>query len=55
MWEDNWVASGNTIIHQAEAGEFIFLTTYQYLENCTETWTYDKTNGDWIGYKLQDN
>ncbi|MFW9823994.1 MAG: hypothetical protein ACFFE4_13705, partial [Candidatus Thorarchaeota archaeon] len=54
-WEDNWVASGNTVIHNAMLGEFIFLTTYQYLENCTETWIFDETYGAWIGYKLQDN
>lgn len=54
-WEDNWVTSGNTVIHNAMVGEFIFLTTYQYLENCTETWTFDETYGAWIGYKLQDN
>ncbi|MHA2034968.1 MAG: hypothetical protein ACW98X_00955 [Promethearchaeota archaeon] len=55
VWEDNWEVSGYTVIHQAKIGESIFSTDYLYLENCTETWTFDGTNGVWIGYKLQDN
>lgn len=55
VWEDNWKASGNTVIHQAKVGEIFLPTSYQYLENCTETWTYDETDGTWIGYKVQDS
>jgi hypothetical protein len=52
--DDKWEASENTVIHNAEAGDLIFQTAYQYLEDCTETWTYDKSSGALIGYKLQD-
>lgn len=55
VWEPRWENVGNTIVHNALAGSFIFGTTVQYLENCTETWTYDATYGAWIGYKIQDN
>ena len=42
---------------KAEEGDVIFnpLVMDQYLENCTETWTYDETYGAWIGYQIKDN
>ena len=55
VWEPKWGNIGNTVVHNADAGDFSFDLTFQYLENCTETWTYDATYGAWIGYKIQDN
>lgn len=59
-WAPKWQNLGNTIVHNAEAGDYIinFLLTPvldQYLEDCTETWTYDETYGAWIGYQIKDN
>ena len=55
VWEPKWGNVGNTVVHDAVAGDFSFDFTFQYLENCTETWSYDATYGAWIGYKIQDN
>jgi len=59
VWEDKWENIGNTVTHHAEVGDFLvnYLTLdfYAYLENCTETWTYDTTYGAWIGYNIKDN
>jgi hypothetical protein len=55
VWEEKWGNVGNTIVHNAEAGDFAFLFAFQYLVNCTETWTYDTTYGSWIGYKIAVN
>jgi hypothetical protein len=55
VWEPKWQNIGNTVVHSAEDGDGIFLTAFSYLEDCTETWTYDETYGSWIGYKIQDN
>jgi len=55
VWEPGWENNDNTIIHTALAGSYIFGTTIQYLENCTEIWSYDATYGAWIGYKILDN
>ncbi|MFW9819496.1 MAG: hypothetical protein ACFFE5_07785 [Candidatus Thorarchaeota archaeon] len=56
IWEPKWENIGNTIVHHAEAGDFnVPLYTFQYLENCTEIWTYDTTYGAWIGYKIIDD
>jgi len=55
VWEPGWANLGNTIVHTALSGSYIFGTMIQYLEDCTETWTYDSTYGAWIGYKIQDN
>ena len=60
-WAPKWQKIDNTVVHNVEAGDLIIdfplfppIITF-YLENCTETWTYDETNDDWLGYKLQDN
>lgn len=56
IWEPKWENFGNTIVHHAVAGDFnVPLYTFQYVENCTETWTYDTTYGAWIGYKIEAN
>ncbi len=55
VWEPKWQNIGNKIVHSAENGDGIFLTAFTYLEDCTETWTYDETYGAWIGYKIEDN
>ena len=55
VWEPKWGNVGNTVVHNADASDFSFDLTFQYLEDCTETWTYDATYGAWIGYKIQDN
>ena len=55
VWEPKWGFSTNTVVHNAVASDFSFDLTFQYLEDCTETWTYDTTYGAWIGYKIQDD
>jgi hypothetical protein len=55
IWNDGWDNVGNTIVHHAVENEFSFFFTFQYLENCTEIWTYDETYGAYIGYKILDN
>jgi len=55
VWYPKWGNAGNTIVHNPDAGDFAFSGGFQYLEDCTETWTYDATYGAWIGYKIQDN
>jgi len=55
VWEPNWENYANTIKHTALNGSYIFGTMTQYLENCTEIWSYDATYGAWIGYKILDN
>ncbi len=55
VWEPDWTNIGNTIVHNAAALDYIFGTAIQYLEDCTETWTYDGTYGAWIGYNILDN
>ncbi|KKK40153.1 MAG: hypothetical protein Lokiarch_53660 [Candidatus Lokiarchaeum sp. GC14_75] len=60
-WAPKWQNLGNTVVHNAEAGDFIIdfplfpPVIGIYLENCTETWTYDETYGAWIGYQIKDN
>jgi len=56
-WAPKWQNLGNKVVHNAEAGDAIFnpLVMDQYLENCTETWTYGETYGAWIGYQIKDN
>ena len=55
VWEPKWGNVGNTVVHNAEASDVAFFWGHTYLEDCTETWTYDTTYGAWIGYKIQDN
>ena len=55
VWEPKWGMLGNAVVHNAEAGDWSFDFSFQYAEDCTETWTYDATFGAWIGYKIQDN
>lgn len=55
VWEPKWEGVGNTIVHNAEAGDWELFASFQYLEDCTEIWTYDTTYGAFIGYKIQDN
>lgn len=55
VWEPGWTNIGNTIVHSASALDYIFGTAIQYLEDCTETWTYDGTYGAWIAYNIEDN
>ena len=55
VWEPKWGNIGNTVVHNAVAGDWSFDLSFQYLENCTETWTYDTTFGAWIGYKIEDD
>lgn len=55
VWEPKWQNIGNTVVHNAIAGDWHSFYTFQYLANCTETWTYDSTFGAWIGYKIQAN
>jgi hypothetical protein len=55
VWEPKWGNVGNTVVHSAEASDVAFFWGHTYLEDCTETWTYDETYGAWIGYKIQDN
>ena len=55
VWEPKWGFSTNTVVHNADALDYAFYWGFQYLEDCTETWTYDTTYGAWIGYKIQDN
>jgi hypothetical protein len=53
VWEPKWENIGNTIVHHAVSGDWnVPLYTFQYLENCTEIWTYDETYGAFIGYKI---
>jgi len=56
-WAPKWQNLGNTVVHNAEVGDVIFnpLVMDQYLENCTETWTYGETYGAWLGYQIKDN
>ena len=55
VWEPKWGSVGNKVVHNADASDVAFLFGHTYLEDCTETWTYDATYGAWIGYKIQDN
>jgi hypothetical protein len=56
IWEDQWENVGNTIVHNAKAGNYsFFLNLFQYQEDCTEIWTYDETYGAYLGYKILDN
>ncbi|NVM16866.1 MAG: hypothetical protein HWN80_04065 [Candidatus Lokiarchaeota archaeon] len=55
IWEPNWGGVGNTVVHNANAMDVAPILGHTYLEDCTETWTYDATYGAWIGYKIQDN
>ncbi|MFX0074954.1 MAG: hypothetical protein ACFE96_05895, partial [Candidatus Hermodarchaeota archaeon] len=55
VWEPKWQNVGTSVVHNADAGDWHFLFAFQYLHDCTETWTYDSTYGSWIGYKLQAN
>jgi len=59
VWEPRWGNVGNTAVHNGQIGDFVYsfpaMTFYAYLENCTETWTWDETFGAFIGYKLQDD
>ena len=55
IWEPKWSNVGNTVVHNAVALDFHSLFAFQYLANCTETWTYDATYGAWIGYKIEAN
>jgi hypothetical protein len=55
VWEPKWGFSGNGVVHNADALDFAFNWGFQYLEDCTETWSYDATYGAWIGYKIQDD
>jgi hypothetical protein len=54
-WEPKWENIGNTIVHHATMGDTAFYYGFTYLENCTEIWTYDRTYGAWIGYKILDD
>ncbi|KKL92953.1 hypothetical protein LCGC14_1879560, partial [marine sediment metagenome] len=60
-WAPKWQNLGNIVVHNAEAGDLIIdfplfpPVIGFYLENCTETWTYDETYGAWIGYQIKDN
>ncbi|MFX1569339.1 MAG: hypothetical protein ACFFCV_13335 [Promethearchaeota archaeon] len=53
-WEDQWENVGNTVVHNALAGNVSF-SGFTYLEDCTEIWTYDETYGAYLGYKIVDN
>lgn len=56
VWEPKWQNIGNTVVHHAVAGDWnVPFYSFQYLENCTEIWTYDRTYGAWIGYKILDD
>jgi len=55
VWEPKWQNVGNTVVHNAVAGDWHSFFAFQYLHNCTETWTYDGTYGSWIGYRLVAN
>jgi hypothetical protein len=55
IWATKWTNIDNTVVHNAEALDFHSLFAFQYLANCTETWTYDTTYGAWIGYKIVAN
>lgn len=55
VWEPGWENYANTIKHNALAGDLVFPTATQYLENCTEIWEYDPVYGIWIGYKILDD
>ena len=55
VWEPKWGFSTNAVVHNADASDVAFIWGHTYLEDCTETWTYDATFGAWIGYKIQDN
>ena len=53
VWEPKWENNGNTIVHNADAGDWNYpLYTLQYLQDCTEIWTFDETYGAFIGYKI---
>jgi len=60
-WAPKWQNLGNTVVHNAGAGDLVIDFPLLppvldiYLENCTETWTYDETYGAWIGYQIKDN
>ncbi len=60
-WAPKWQNLGNTVVHNAEEGDLVIDFPLLppvldiYLENCTETWTYDETYGAWIGYQIKDN
>ncbi|MGB5911221.1 MAG: hypothetical protein WBH31_08525 [Promethearchaeia archaeon] len=55
VWAAKWQNVGNTVVHNADAGDWDSFFTFQYLEDCTEIWEYDSTYGAWIGYKILDN
>ena len=55
VWEPKWGSVGNTVVHDAEAGDQAFYWGFDYFEDCTEIWTYDTTYGAWIGYQILDN
>ena len=55
VWGPKWGNVGNTVVHNAEASDVAFIWGHIYLEDCTETWTYDETYGAWIGYQIKDN
>ncbi|MBD3211913.1 MAG: hypothetical protein GF311_04820 [Candidatus Lokiarchaeota archaeon] len=54
VFEDGWTTPGSSIVHEVTAGYTPPFTTFTYLQNCTETWTYF-SNGALIGYTLQNN
>ncbi|TFF63384.1 MAG: hypothetical protein EU521_01980 [Promethearchaeota archaeon] len=52
VWEDGWTHPGSKIVHDVTAGyKPLSISTFSYLQDCTETWTY-YDNGALIGYKL---
>ncbi|MFX1329732.1 MAG: hypothetical protein ACFE91_16510 [Promethearchaeota archaeon] len=59
VWNPRWEAIGNTAVHNGQIGDEVYSIytnkTYTYLEDCTETWTYDRTYGAWIGYEIKDD
>lgn len=55
VWEPKWGFSTNKVVHNAVTSDVAFNWGFTYLEDCTETWTYDATYGAWIGYKIQDD
>lgn len=58
-WQTGWEAANNTIVHHALVNEYVnpglLNYTYQFKQNCTETWIYDTTYGSWIGYRIQNS
>ena len=51
IWDTGWYSAGAKIIHDVTAGYTVPFTTFTYLEDCTETWTY-YYNGALISYSL---